>query len=312
MKDSGKKNPKFVIPEPRIPTPKEMRGVALDWWKNLEPVAFTSYPRELYKHCIPYLVWKGTPYQNLKFMESIEAFHERGGGNLLKAIETLGNIRNIPTGDNLSPPTKIEGVIRHPFFVKLISRSPKDYLAEEGSGRPKPMYTAEDIINALVGSMRTMDDIGLLHHIPEHFALVYRPYLNWPDHQEWRVFVKGNRIMAITQYYHHIHFPKLTVDYVNWLKPRIVQFVQDNVIPYIPASDFVADVVDGYGHDIKLLETNPYGLSDPCLFRSYESIDGRSNAVMRFRNKPSPRRSGHGKGLSKGDRAQSEFDVVTL
>lgn len=231
----------------------------------------------------------------------------------------MGSIRGTITDENLTPPTKVDGIIRHPFFVKLISRSPKDYLAdEEGSGRPKPMYMVEDIINALVGSMRTMDDIGLLHHIPEHFALVYRPYLNWPDHQEWRVFVKGNRIMAITQYYHRVNFPKLTVDYVNWLKPRIYQFVQDNVIPYIPTSDFVADVVDGYGHDIKLLETNPYGLSDPCLFCSYKSIDGRSDAVMRFRNKSIPPQDHAVQDMEVVYRTgehmgrNSELDVVTL
>ena len=47
-------------------------------------------------------------------------------------------------------------------------------------------------------------------------------------------------------------------------------------IPNIGCDNFIADVV--VGNDARqtvILEANPFGVSDPCLFESYNNFDGK-------------------------------------
>ncbi len=104
-------------------------------------------------------------------------------------------------------------------------------------------------------------------------SLVVRPFIPFEAWQEWRVFVKDNKIVGISQYYYLSTFEKLTPIYVKQVQKSITDFIDTIVIPNMAIPNYIADVVVD-GTDVKLLETNPWGLSDPCLFGSYENFNG--------------------------------------
>jgi hypothetical protein len=176
------------------------------------------------------------------------------------------------------------------FFCKLISRSPKDFLYDEDNkGKPKPLTSIRELVTSLFASMRCFEDLCMLVRLPDVVGITIRPYIDFNPMDEWRVLVDKGEIRGISQYYYEEPWDNhIELEFVEQV---ITSFIKNRVVPYMPVDSFIADVIlspmknweppwdskwDGnvLTHKITLLETNPWGLSDPCLFVSYGNLDG--------------------------------------
>lgn len=162
------------------------------------------------------------------------------------------------------------------FFVKLVSRSPKDWLVREDNTMMK-INSPEDVVHAFGSSFRCLEDIVMLSHLNIDNNLIIRPYIQINPETEWRCFIKNNQVIGISRYYYQ---KENNIKNPSSIKTKIVQFLEEVVIPNITVSDFVADVISD--QIVILLETNPYGLSDPCLFGSYSELESGNFNIPKF------------------------------
>lgn len=150
-------------------------------------------------------------------------------------------------------------------FIKTNNRSPKDWSYPDAPSASN----AKEAIHALAGSMRILDDCVDLMDIAPFYAVV-RPWVDIDPKYEFRCFVKNGKMIAVTQYFYDRYFPGLDIE-AGGIKEKIEIFHQALAERY-PVKDYVFDVYINSGTVI-LIEINPYGLSDPCLFETYENIE---------------------------------------
>lgn len=158
------------------------------------------------------------------------------------------------------------------YFVKSISRSPKDIL--EWSQGGYEIKSHKDAYKALFGSIRTAEDFCMLSRL-DKCEIVIRPFVNIPKQNEFRVMVYGKQIVGISQYFYEEVFS----DYhrnstIELIEENIRTFVKCFVIPNVKKNHFVVDVVAFPAKEPIMIELNPFGMSDPCLFESYANLDG--------------------------------------
>ncbi len=181
--------------------------------------------------------------------------------------------------------------IKH-LFIKLESRSPKDYLQEYPKETLKSVINAQDIIDALLGSLRTFEDLCFLVKLSDTVKLYIRPFIYMYKPFEWRVFVKNSEVIGISQQFYNktFDFENYYHKYLDSVQNSILYFMNNTCIPNIKVKDFVADlyVKDDNYHmgknrllPVTIIETNPYGLSDPCLFKSYKELES-TNITFRY------------------------------
>lgn len=172
--------------------------------------------------------------------------------------------------DRLISPTLDSIASSTGFFAKLTSRSPKDYTADfKNFTKPKAIYTPMQILDSLMNSERTFEDLCRFKHLGE-CNLFIRTYQEFEAKHEWRVFVKDGKINGISQYYYGNDFG-YSEELMLILESDIRTFINDKVTPEMRTKTYVVDVIAD-GNTVTLLETNPYGLSDPCLFGSYANL----------------------------------------
>jgi len=167
---------------------------------------------------------------------------------------------------------KLTGFYSGWFFAKLSTRSPKDYFSNS-LGEIYPMKRIEDIQDMLGGcSMRIFDDLGEAMAKDISLQLHILPWVHILPQNEWRCYVRGGKLIAISQYFYNIGFKDFTPN-----KDNIISFASQ-YLPHLPMQDIVMDIVYGKG----LLELNPYGKSDPCLF-TYAELDAMDGSEVAFR-----------------------------
>lgn len=235
----------------KMPSDREIKTNAKNWFKNLYGVKFSDWNKELLQHTYP-LEYATLEEDELLYL--VDGQPKYSKDTIIKKIEIVL--------DTL----KKQGY--KSFFPKMISRSPKDYLVREDNTMT-PLKSAFEIGVALIHSLRCAEDNVMLSSLKIDNNLIIRPFIEIDPKTEWRCFIKGNELIGISRYYYHskdpIHDPES-------VKTTIIQFIEQTVIPNIIVTDFVADVIIAPDSPI-LLETNPYGLSDPCLFESYEYLE---------------------------------------
>lgn len=158
------------------------------------------------------------------------------------------------------------------YFVKAITRSPKDYLQDEPNGMM--LSNSDDTYIALFSSMRTAEDLCMLSSL-DKCEIVVRPFIGIPKWQEFRVFVFGKQIVGISQYFYNETFGIFEWEnLMQKIEKSIRDFVSEEIMPFVQRNHFVVDVCSNGLGDIHMIELNPFGLSDPCLFESYDALDG--------------------------------------
>ena len=161
-----------------------------------------------------------------------------------------------------------------PFFVKLSSRSPKDFLCIGRIAIPTPVKTPPEVFESFACSMRTHEDLVcfLEEEITPYIHLqAFRPI---DELSEYRLFVKGGKLVAMSQYYFQI-VNNLT-EFEAKRKLEIASAYIGRHSGLFPAKDIVVDVFFNPFNNICLIEINPYGTSDPCLFGNYDRIEALS------------------------------------
>lgn len=248
------------IPTPQLPTEEQMIRTSVKWWSDQKGITFHDWNDTLNNNSYPYELIK---FDKTAIQDIINLYDGKGSIDTVKKhFETLLADKIDKFGNG--------------FFLKLNSRSPKDFLFDvENCGKPKPLYTVDDATDAIVSSMRCFEDLCYFKYIDECY-LVLRPYIDFHPKREFRVMVFGRQIVGISQYYydHDFYYTERNVLDIEY---EIKAFMKNIVIPNMNINHFVADVIISGGIDVgntKLLETNPFGLSDPCLFKTYSALDG--------------------------------------
>lgn len=174
---------------------------------------------------------------------------------------------------------------RYPFgvFVRLGSRSPKDaWLGHDQGFRCTGEMAGNHALDLFAQSERIRDDLWLAkanHYRPN---VVVREWKEIPTHEEWRVMVRGRRIIGISQYDYHKPYRADGPD-LESVRAAIEHHWATALRAALPIDDVVADLwvnrrVVSPAHrvargpevvrwTVKLVEINPlFDMTDPCLF----------------------------------------------
>jgi hypothetical protein len=237
----------------KMPTDEEHREASLGWLSRVQPTLIDQWPSDLAALSIPTkmvrldvpAVWDGL-------------CRVQDGEGLTQPLYNLADELDREIGWERK-------------FIRLNSRSPKD--------APWPFeipatISGKEAVHILLGSMRVMDDLMEFKWIPEQPAYVclrdFMPGLRSND--EYRCFVKDGELIAVTHY-----------DYTQpWIGPedkgkelrnRIDKWFTESLRPVLHIDTVVFDLWVKWDGSFVLIEINPYGLSDPCYFGSYEAVE---------------------------------------
>jgi hypothetical protein len=170
------------------------------------------------------------------------------------------------------------------FFLRLNSVSPKD------AKKPMEVKDRNDVIKLLKESGRVnyyFDNLD--EKIP--IRLVFREWIEkFPIHMEFRCFISGNKLRAISQYACYTYFKELDDKKIREsILKEIIEFYEK--IKYdIPYEDAVMDIVKLDGKWL-VVEFNPFGAETGTgagLFNwkdDYEVLYRSSKPVIRFVDK---------------------------
>lgn len=167
-------------------------------------------------------------------------------------------------------------------FIRLNSRSPKD------ASFPVPPITnsGKQAISWILGSERCLDDIVTMSRVEAPVFICCREWRHIPPSSEIRCFAKAGRVLGASRY-----------DYGNdpseeWLNADsgdILGRVDEFYDKYLAAHyDTVVFDIALNGETPLLIELNPYGLSDPCCFLSYERIESVGGVAIETPPKDTP------------------------
>jgi len=229
-----------MIPKPQKPSKAALEKVAKMWWQPLEPIQFGNWSKEVVANSIPF---ERVPLG-------------------ISTIEKILQVETVPLHE-IDPGFTHLTHGWYPFFAKLNSRSAKD--ACEG-----PYYSFPHMIAAFRQSLRTFEDLCHFHYL-DCCEIVFRPWITIPKRDEWRMFVKDGELVGISQYHYFevFEYEKRTERVVGWACEHIMKIINRSM----PIKTYVCDVFITNDFPV-LIEINPWGLSDPCLFESYQDFDG--------------------------------------
>jgi hypothetical protein len=147
------------------------------------------------------------------------------------------------------PPTPPTG-----WFIRMSSASPKDGMSRTA------LWSAQDIINQLSTSKRTLIS---LHKGDRKLYLV--PYdQNWEIFRELRVFVRKNKVTAISQYIisKSSLFSAMSNNDLIELANNIITYINSTLPPIldiIGTHDVVCDLYLNPDETFKIIELNSFG-----------------------------------------------------
>lgn len=253
---------------------KSSLEIAQDWYNNLNGVKFSDWGKDLFSYSPPIKEIKIPTEMIILCLDN-----DKKAEHIL--VNYLQRQLNKKENQFFFGANRIKEL-----FVKLESRSPKDYIQDWPKEEYKALHNAGEIVDALLGSMRTFEDLVFLTKLKNEVILYIRPFADLERRYEWRVFVKDRKVIGISQQFYKETF-SYNKKYLNEIKRSVSYFMDNICIPNIKVNSFVADLyVSGGTHykvgitkkflDISIIETNPYGLSDPCLFETYDELELRN------------------------------------
>lgn len=242
----------MIKTELKMPTPEEHRAISLRWLSRIQPTLIDRWPQGLAALSIP------TKMVKLDVPAVWDALCTvQDGKGLSQPLYDLAEELDAEIGWERK-------------FIRLNSRSPKDW--------PWPFeipatISGKEAVHILLGSMRVMDDLMEFRWVPEQPAYVcLRDFMpGMRPHDEYRCFVKNGNLIAVTHY-----------DYTKpWsgpedggkdLRQRIDRWFRYTMRPVLHIDTVVFDLWV-QRDSLMLIEINPYGLSDPCYFGDYASVE---------------------------------------
>lgn len=251
----------FKIVTSMMPTPEEHREVSLAWLKRIQPTLIDQWPSELLSLSMPTEMIRMPDGLFDEFM----TLHDG---------EQPGPIMN-------GFAEEIDAALGwERKFIRLNSRSPKDC--------PWPFeipitMSGKETLSILACSERALDDLLEFKYVPEQPAYIcLRKQIYWlQGSNEFRCFVKDGQLIAVTHYDYTKPAPKYVVAHILEIRKRIDLYFTEQLKGVLPLETVVFDIGMNLNSDeLLLIEINPYGLSDPCWFGSYENIENANSFIQ--------------------------------
>ena len=245
--------------EIRMPTEEEMRASSLAWHKRVGPTLIDQWPVDIARLSMP---TKLLPFP----WDGVDALFEPKRGEIHPALVEAA--REIDS---------LIGWERH--FPRLNSRSPKDCL---WPFEALATMSGKEAISSFGGSERALDDLSRFRHIKD-IAPAYICLREWQyglsADREFRCFVRDGELIAVSHYDYHnpITAPQ---DGGKAIRESIAQWFSTLLKPALHLQTVVFDLWWKYDGTFMLIEINPYGLSDPCFFRSYANVESAKSYVQ--------------------------------
>ncbi len=152
-----------------------------------------------------------------------------------------------------------------PWFVRLNSRSPKD------AAYPVAPVTCsgKQAVAWIINSERCLDDTVCFGNAQQPMFICLRKVEWLSEDLEFRCFAKGGKLVGVTRYFYD-KAAERTLD-ADDLWNAAGRFYDAHLAAHYP--DIVFDLHDPLSDAPRLIEINPYGLSDPCCFDGYVDIE---------------------------------------
>ena len=184
------------------------------------------------------------------------------------------------------------------YFLRLNTRSPKDLMLVHGSLHSivEGRKDVEKVLFLLMESSRTMQDMIMLFTLEKPAYICFRDVHLIHPHYEFRCFVKGGKLIAATINMQKEAYQKHSYEFLKTeIWNELERFCVEEFWPaYLHKQDIPEIVVDValFGGDgpnsgpahrkgkTWLVEINPYGMTDPCFFVSYENIEKMGGLLM--------------------------------
>ncbi len=232
---------------PKPPTDEQFRASALRWQEIVGPLCIDKWPPKLLALSAP------TIFLEFPLVLADEWWHQEQKGWSETANQFAAEIDKACDWEMK--------------FFRLNSRSPKDATWPleallSCSGRM--------MLHIMRSSERMLDDLVRFKWSDITPILCLREDMHCDPGRELRVFMQDGVVKAVAEYGHE---PTLLgyQDRDEVLRERAERYVLDVVGPHLPMNTIVVDLliqVDGF----RVIEVNPFGLSDPVGAQSYESI----------------------------------------
>ena len=147
--------------------------------------------------------------------------------------------------------------IGFPVFVKLSSRSPKDFSELEHNN-------IRSVIRSLTNSMRIYEDLkGFVCQSPIKVVAI-REYKPIEKKSEFRCFSKNGKFVGMSQYFYKEEFG--VMDHLEAAE-EFAEKIHKKLVDVVGFRDFIFDIGYVSKGGWKLIELNPFHeTTDPCLF----------------------------------------------
>lgn len=255
----------------------ERKQMQADYFRTVSPIYIENWPRDLCALSIPQVDIPLT-------------LDEAGavGSNIIEYGEAFGPVKPI---EHIEARVN-EAVATFPngAFTRLGSRSPKDSWLAAREGSMKTVVGQNPLRFMLDCSERIYEDLTLAiqNEYPPHIFV--RQWIDLNPWQEFRCFMRGRKLVGISQYYYRDVMPEI-VENANSIEAAIKTWFEgcfrftshlDDVVFDIVINQRVLGVArEWHDWDIRLLEINPFfELTDPCMF---DWRDGGSDFDGSFR-----------------------------
>lgn len=254
------------IPAFKPPSPEERRNSAIEWLKPQYGTCLDQLPKDVLE------LGPKTHFINLPVdREFIEDLFEAEAGTRKSVIELARQLDDV------------FGWNEH--VAKISTRSPKDSWSNNGV-----TISGKQAVAWFAASMRVLDDLVKLSNIPDIYTPqvcareAFIPADGIRGNMEFRCFVSDQELIGISDY-----------DYANPISrddsfwgaclSQITDWYNTQLKPRMHMDTYVFDVVmstEGW----QLIEVNPYGLSDPCFYKSYAELEriGLSQGIVSVDN----------------------------
>ena len=144
------------------------------------------------------------------------------------------------------------------------------------------LHSAEEILACFLSSDRVCeDDIPLALSFPQSWSqhLVLRRWVDIPIAGEFRAFVFGGRLTAVSQYFTGCYFEQLVAERERVLAMIISFFDQVRPLIHVEPAEYVIDIAVDLSRDkVYIIELNPFGKPNglgtgTCLFKNSDPHD---------------------------------------
>lgn len=148
-------------------------------------------------------------------------------------------------------------------FIRLNNRSPKD------AALSLVTCSGRQAVDWITTSERCLDDVVMAKGAGSPLFVCLREARHLDPDGEFRCFARAGRVVAVSRYFHqttpqHRPDPGVVMAAAVRFYDRHLAHLFENVVFDLYAPGFPDEV---------LIEINPYGMSDPCLFTDYADVE---------------------------------------